>query len=94
MRCAVSEFVGRCWSLEANEDVYRLAPLISHFRQVAPEDVRLRAAQAREVAELIEVLRAAQKRGWIRHEDDATALVIVHWTRAGPGDLLASRVRP
>src|ERR1019366_4497387 len=79
-RCAASEYVGRCWSPEANEDVHRIAPLISHFRQVAPEDVRLRAAQAREVAELIEVLRAAQARGWIRREDDATAFVIVHWT--------------
>jgi AcrR family transcriptional regulator len=79
-RDAASEFVDRCWSPEANEGIHRLAPLISYFRQVAPEDVRLRAVQAREVAGLIEVLHAAQAKGWIRHEDDATAFVIVHWT--------------
>jgi AcrR family transcriptional regulator len=79
-RDAASDFVDRCWSPEANEDVHRLAPLIAYFRQVAPEDVRLRAVQAREVAGLIEVLHAAQEKGWIRNEDDATAFVIVHWT--------------
>jgi AcrR family transcriptional regulator len=79
-RDAASDFVDRCWSPEANEDIHRLAPLIAYFRQVAPEDVRLRAVQAREVAALIEVLHAAQEKGWIRSEDDATAFVIVHWT--------------
>jgi AcrR family transcriptional regulator len=79
-RDVASDFVDRCWSPEANEDIHRLAPLISHFRQVAPEDVRLRAVQAREVAGLIEVLHAAQEKGWIQREDDATAFVIVHWT--------------
>jgi AcrR family transcriptional regulator len=79
-RGAASDFVDRCWSPEANEGIHRLAPLISYFRQVAPEDVRLRAVQAREVAGLIEVLHAAQAKGWIRREDDATAFVIVHWT--------------
>jgi AcrR family transcriptional regulator len=79
-RDAASDFVDRCWSPEANEDIHRLAPLIAYFRQVAPEDVRLRAVQAREVAGLIEVLHAAQEKGWIRSEDDATAFVIVHWT--------------
>jgi AcrR family transcriptional regulator len=79
-RDAARDFVNRSWSPESNEGIHRLAPLIAYFRQVAPEDVRLRAVQAREVAGLIEVLHAAQEKGWIRREDDATAFVIVHWT--------------
>ena len=79
-RGAAAQFVHRCWSPQANEGIHRLAPLIAYFREVAPEDVRLRTVQAREVAGLIEVLHRAQARGWISEHDDATAFVIVHWT--------------
>ena len=77
---AASDFLELSWSLDSNENIHRLAPLIAYFRQVAPEDVRLRTVQAREVAGLISALGAAQAKGWIDPEDDATAFVIVHWT--------------
>ena len=77
---AASTYMERCWSAEANDGIHRLAPLIAYFRQIAPEDVRLRTVQAREVAGLIAALVAAQDKGWIEPTDDATAFVIVHWT--------------
>jgi AcrR family transcriptional regulator len=77
---AALEFIARSWSSEANDGIHRLAPLIAYFRQIAPEDVRLRTVQAREVAGLISVLMSAQGKGWIDCADDATAFVIVHWT--------------
>lgn len=79
-REGASDFVRHCWSPATNEGIHRLAPLIAYFRQVAPDDVRLRAVQARELAGLIEVLHAAQEMGWISREDDATAFAVVHYT--------------
>jgi AcrR family transcriptional regulator len=77
---AATDFIERSWSSEANDGIHRLAPLIGYFRRVAPEDVRLRTVQAREVAGLISALTAAQGKGWIESTDDVTAFVIVHWT--------------
>ncbi len=77
---AASDYVERCWSIETNVGVHRLAPLVAYFRVIAPDDVRLRTVQAREVAGLIAVLQNAQANGWISREDDVTAFVIVHWT--------------
>ncbi|MDH2903714.1 MAG: TetR/AcrR family transcriptional regulator [Actinomycetota bacterium] len=79
-RDAATSYVQYSWSMPANEGIHRLAPLISYFRRVAPEDVRLRAVQARELADFIEVLHAAQSRGWISADDDATAFAVVHCT--------------
>lgn len=79
-RVAAGDFMSRCWSEDANRGIHRLAPLIAYFRQIAPDDVRLRTVQAREVAGLIGALTAAQGMGWIDSSDDVTAFVIVHWT--------------
>ncbi len=79
-RVASGRFLDHCWSREVNEEVHRLAPLIAHVRQVAPRDVRLREIQAREVGLLVDALRAAQSRGWISPDDDATAFAVVHYT--------------
>ena len=77
---SATTFMARCWSAEANQGIHRLAPLIAYFRQIAPDDVRLRTVQAREVAGMIAALSKAQGRGWIAPNDDVTAFVIVHWT--------------
>jgi len=77
---SAATFMARCWSAEANYGIHRLAPLIAYFRQIAPDDVRLRTVQAREVAGMIAALSAAQENGWIAPDDDVTAFVIVHWT--------------
>jgi len=42
--------------------------------------VRCVPCRRAEVAGLISALGAAQAKGWIDPEDDATAFVIVHWT--------------
>jgi len=77
---AASDFFERCWSVDTNAGVHRLAPLVAYFRVIAPDDVRLRTVQAREVAGLVAVLQSAQAHGWISRDDDVTAFVIVHWT--------------
>ncbi len=79
-RAAAGDFMEHCWSTPVNENIHRLAPLIVYFRQEAPEDVRLREVQARELAGLIEVLLLAQERGWISADDDAAAFAVVHYT--------------
>ncbi len=79
-RDAAGDFMAHCWSTPVNENIHRLAPLIVHFRQVAPEDVRLREVQARELAGLVEVLLLAQHQGWISADDDAAAFAVVHYT--------------
>jgi AcrR family transcriptional regulator len=79
-RVAAQGFMECSWSSATNQGVHRLAPLIAYFRQVAPEDVRLRTVQAREVAGLIAALGGAQERGWIDARDEPSAFVIVHWT--------------
>jgi AcrR family transcriptional regulator len=79
-RVAATSYVDEGWTESANQKIHRLAPLIAYFRQIAPGDTRLRRVQAREVQALIDVLVAAQGRGWIHPDDDAPAFVIVHWT--------------
>ncbi|NNN09524.1 MAG: TetR/AcrR family transcriptional regulator [Acidimicrobiaceae bacterium] len=79
-RLVASDFMELCWSSSANDSIRRLAPLITYFRQVAPEDVRLREVQARELTRLIEVLYSAQGKDWISRDDDAAAFAVVHYT--------------
>jgi AcrR family transcriptional regulator len=68
------------WSEETISGVHRSAPLIAYFRQIAPEDLRLRKLQARMVGGHIAALTAAQAKGWIDPADDVGAFVIIHWT--------------
>ncbi len=77
---AAGDFMGLSWSPQSNENIHHLSPLIAYFRQIAPEDVRLRTLQARGVAGLIAVLSGAQAKGWIDPGDDVNAFVVVHWT--------------
>lgn len=77
---AARSSVERCWSADTIRGVYRCAPLIAYFREIAPQDVRLRSAQARLVARHIDALSAAQDKGWIEPLDDVRAFVIIHWT--------------
>ncbi len=77
---AARGFMQLSWSAESNERIHRLAPLIAYFREIAPEDVRLRSVQAREIAAQISVLSAARDRGWIEEHEDVSAFIIVHWT--------------
>jgi AcrR family transcriptional regulator len=77
---AADDFMRLCWSPESNESIHHLSPLIAYFREIAPQDVRLRTLQAREVAGLIAVLGGAQAKGWIDLGDDVNAFVVVHWT--------------
>lgn len=79
-RDATSAFMDQCWSRETNDGIHRLAPLIAYFRQIAPDDKRLRAVQSREVMRLIDVLAAARARGWLSADADVSTFVIVHWT--------------
>ncbi len=79
-RVASGHFMDHCWSPATNKEVHRVAPLVAYFRQVAPEDVRLRQQQARALGGLIDVVTAAQHRGWISEHDDATAFAVLHYT--------------
>ena len=72
--------IERCWAEETISGVHRCSPLIAYFREIAPQDVRLRSVQARLVGRHIDALTAAQDRGWISPSDDVRAFVIVHWT--------------
>ncbi len=72
--------VERCWDEGTISGVHRCSPLIAYFREIAPQDVRLRAVQARLVARHIAALSAAQLKGWIDPLDDVRAFVIIHWT--------------
>ena len=77
---AATGFAAMMWTAEANDAVHRVAPLIMHFRKIAPDDLRLRASQARQVAHQIEVLTLAQAKGWIDPTDDVYAFIIIHGT--------------
>ncbi len=77
---AARDSLERFWSDENICDVHRCAPLIAYFRQIAPHDLRLRAAQARGVGRHIAALSAAQRAGWIDARDDVRAFVVIHWT--------------
>lgn len=73
-------FLAHSWSLEIAREVHRLAPLMTHFRESAPEDVRMRELQAKGLVELANYLTAASERGWIILEDSVTTFVVAHWT--------------
>jgi len=73
-------FLAHSWSLEIAREVHRLAPLMTHFRESAPKDVRMRELQAKGLVELATYLTAASERGWIILEDSVTTFVVAHWT--------------
>jgi AcrR family transcriptional regulator len=77
---AARRYIEGFWTLETVRATHRFAPLIAYFRQIAPDDVRLRALQVGEVTRQVAVLSSAQERGWIDPADDVRAFVIVHWT--------------
>jgi AcrR family transcriptional regulator len=73
-------FLTHSWSLPIAEEVHRLAPLMTHFRESAPDDVRMRQLQAKGLVELATYLEGASTRGWIVLEDSVTTFVVAHWT--------------
>jgi len=73
-------FLAHSWSLPVAEEVHRLAPLMTHFRESAPEDVRMRQLQAKGLVELATYLEEGHQRGWIVLEDSVTTFVVAHWT--------------
>lgn len=72
--------IERCWTETTIRGAHRCSPLIAYFREIAPQDVRLRSVQARLVGRHIAALSAAQDKGWIEPRDDVRAFVIIHWT--------------
>ena len=77
---AARSSVERCWAEGTIRGAHRCSPLIAYFRDIAPQDVRLRSVQARLVGRHIAALSAAQGNGWIHPLDDVRAFVIIHWT--------------
>jgi len=73
-------FLAHSWSIPIAQEVHRLAPLMTHFRESAPEDVRMRELQAKGLVELATYLDGAHQRGWIVLEDSVTTFVVAHWT--------------
>ena len=73
-------FLDQSWSVETAEEAHRLAPLMTHFRKVAPQDVRMRELQSAGIGMLASGIEQGQSKGWLSADINVATFVVLHWT--------------
>lgn len=77
---SLQTFLDESWSVATAEEAHRLAPLMTHFRKVAPQDVRMRELQSAGVGMLAASIEQGQRKGWLSADINVATFVVLHWT--------------
>lgn len=73
-------FLDQSWSVATAEAAHRLAPLMTHFRKVTPQDVRMRELQSAGLGMLAASIEQGQAKGWLSRDINVATFVVLHWT--------------